>query len=100
MIASFDAELWIWSARRADSWTFVTVPEDVSEEIRELTADQRRGFGSVRVRVTVGARTWRTSIFPDSARRAYVLPVKREVRRAEGLDAGDVAAVTIELVDV
>lgn len=100
MIASFDAELWIWDARRADTWTFVTLPEDISEEIRELTADQPRGFGSVRVRVTVGAHTWRTSIFPDSARRAYVLPVKRAIRRAEGLDAGDTAAVTIELVDV
>jgi hypothetical protein len=100
VIVSFDAELWIWDARRADSWTFVTLPADVSEEIRELTADQRRGFGSVRVRVTVGARTWRTSIFPDSARGAYVLPVKREVRRAEKLEAGDVATVTVELVDL
>jgi hypothetical protein len=28
------------------------------------------------------------------------LPIKRAVRRAEDLDVGDVAAVTLELIDV
>ncbi|WP_410632220.1 DUF1905 domain-containing protein [Amycolatopsis sp. cmx-4-83] len=95
----FEAELWEWSARRTETWVFVTLPADASEDIRELTAGPRRGFGSVRVRVTVGGAGWRTSIFPDSARGAYVLPVKRAVREAEGLDVGDTCAVSVELVD-
>jgi FMN phosphatase YigB (HAD superfamily) len=36
---------------------------------------------------------------PDSARDAYVLPIKRGIRKAEALDAGDVATVTVELLD-
>ena len=96
----FDAELWVWEARRADSWTFVRLPVDVSEEIRELTDGPRRGFGAVRVRVRVGATTWRTSIFPDGGSGCYVLPVKRAVRKAESLDPGDVATVALELLQV
>lgn len=99
MVVVFDAELWIWDARRGDSWTFVTLPDDVSEEIRGMTDGRHRGFGSLRVRVAVGGSTWTTSIFPDSGRNAYVLPVKRDVREAEDLDAGDVASVTVELID-
>nr|WP_042191419.1 DUF1905 domain-containing protein [Kibdelosporangium sp. MJ126-NF4]CEL20071.1 hypothetical protein [Kibdelosporangium sp. MJ126-NF4]CTQ97295.1 hypothetical protein [Kibdelosporangium sp. MJ126-NF4] len=99
MIIDFDAELWLWDARRNESWTFVSVPIDVSEEIREITAGPRRGFGSVRVNVTVGATAWRTSIFPDSKEGCYVLPVKRAVRKAEALDVGDTVSVRIELVD-
>ena len=101
MIVTFDAELWLWSARRGESWTFVTLPADVSEEIREQVAARgpRRGFGAVRVQATIGDTAWRTSIFPDSARGGYVLPVKRAVRRAEALDAGDPATVTVELID-
>lgn len=99
MLITFDAELWIWDARRDDSWTFVSLPSDASEEIRDLTGGVRRGFGSVRVRVTVGASTWKTSIFPDSARGCFVLPVKRTIRQAEALDAGDKATVTVELID-
>lgn len=97
--AVFDAELWIWDARKADSWTFVTLPVDVSEEIRDLTAGTRRGFGSVRVRVAVGGTTWSTSIFPGSSHGGYVLPIKRAVRKAESLDPGDTATVSVELVD-
>jgi hypothetical protein len=99
VIVEFDGELWLWEARRDDSWTFVSLPADASEEIRDLAAGPRRGFGSVRVRVTVGDTTWTTSIFPDSTR-GYVLPVKRAVRRAETLEAGDVASVTVELIDL
>ena len=99
MNVSFDARLWTWDARRADSWVFVSLPAGVSEEIRARTAGQRRGFGSVRVRATVGATTWATSIFPDAARGAFVLPVKRAVRTAENLAEGDTATVRIELAD-
>jgi hypothetical protein len=100
VVVVFDAELWIWDARRGDSWTFVSLPAGASEEIRDLAGGPRRGFGSLRVRVTVGGSTWTTSVFPDSARGRYVLPIKRAVRNAETLDAGDIATVTVELIDL
>lgn len=100
MKVEFEGELWIWDARRDESWTFVSVPQDVSEEIREVTSGLTRGFGSVRVRVAVGGSSWTTSIFPDKARDAYVLPIKRAIRTAESLAAGDVATVRMELSDV
>ena len=99
MDVEFDAELWIWDARRGESWTFVSLPVDASAEIRARTAGLRRGFGSLRVRATLGRSTWTTSVFPDSARDAYVLPVKRAIRSAEHIDAGDVVRVTVELLD-
>ena len=99
MVVEFDAELWVWEARRAEGWTFVSLPADASDEIRALADGPRRGFGSLRVRVTIGASTGTTSVFPDSTR-GYVLPIKRAVRRAESLDAGDVATVTVDLLDL
>lgn len=99
MVIEFDGELWAWDARRADSWTFVSLPGEASEEIRELVAGPRRGFGSLRVRVTIGGSTWLTSIFPDSGRDTYVLPIKRAVRTAEAIDVGDIVTVTVELID-
>jgi hypothetical protein len=99
-MVTFEAELWIWDARRDESWTFVSLPVDASAEIRDRTGGTRRGFGSVRVRATVGGSTWTTSIFPDSKRGAYVLPVKRAIRTAQALEAGAVATVTVELIDL
>ncbi|AGM06854.1 hypothetical protein AORI_4269 [Amycolatopsis keratiniphila] len=100
MIVVFDAELWVWDARRGETWTFVSLPQDISEEIREITDGPRRGFGAVRVQVGIGGSKWKTSIFPDSKRGAYVLPVKKAVRKAEGIEEGDVAKVTVELIDL
>ncbi|TCO54805.1 DUF1905 domain-containing protein [Actinocrispum wychmicini] len=97
MVIDFDAKLWEWDARRADSWTFVSLPAEASEDIRELFGGPRRGFGSLRVRVAVGGSTWTTSIFPDRGR-GYVLPVKKAIRKAESLDVGDTASVTVELL--
>jgi hypothetical protein len=99
VIVTFDAQLWSWDARRVDTWVFVSLPAEASEEIRERAAAPRRGFGSLRVTVTIGTSTWRTSMFPDKARDCYVLPVKQAVRRAESLDAGDTATVRVELID-
>jgi hypothetical protein len=94
----FDAELWLWDARRADKWTFVSLPASESEEIRDLAGGLRRGFGSLRVRATIGTSTWTTSIFPGG-QAGYVLPVKRPVRVAQALDVGDAVTVTVELID-
>lgn len=99
----FEAELWLWQGNGA--WHFVTLPADVSDEIEGRTANAvsvantRRGFGSVRVRVTIGDSSWSTSVFPDKQQGAYVLPVKKDIRTREGLTAGDRTAVSLELLD-
>ncbi|GAA0968541.1 DUF1905 domain-containing protein [Actinocorallia libanotica] len=100
MTVVFDAELWIWEARRDDSWTFVSLPAEASEDIRDLAPGSARGFASLRVRATIGGISWKTSIFPDSASGSYVLPIKRAVRAAEGITAGDSTTVTVELIDL
>ncbi len=91
---SFSSQLWRWAARR-DAWFFLSVPEDVSDEIAAIPRPPR-GFGGVRVEVTVGRTTWRTSIFPGAD--GYVLPMKRAVLRAEGIEEGDLVETTVELV--
>ena len=92
---TFTSPLWLWSAQEA--WHFVTVPPAISDEIAEATAGLKRGFGSVPVEVTVGSTTWRTSIFPSKKEAAYVLPVKQQVRAAEGLTLEHPVEVTIVL---
>jgi hypothetical protein len=97
VIYLFDAELWLWDARQGDSWVFVSLPEEASAEIREVAGALPRGFGSVRVTVTLGMTVWKTSIFPDAKAGVYVLPLKKAVRKAEGVEAGDTATLKVEL---
>jgi Domain of unknown function (DUF1905) len=97
LIYDFRAPLWVWEVRR-DLWTFVTLPEDASDEIRARTDTGARGFGAVPVRVRIGATSWRTSVFPQSAVGPYILPVKRAVREANDLAPGSTATVRVEVL--
>ncbi|MEV7972783.1 DUF1905 domain-containing protein [Cellulomonas sp. NPDC089187] len=97
MRVDFEAVLWRWDARPG-LWTFVTVPEELSDEILDRTAGYTHGFGSVRVEATIGGTTWRTSIFPGDS--GYWLPIKRKVREAEGLVLDGNARVSLVLVDL
>ena len=97
---SFAAELWRWDARRTETWTFVTVPPDVSAAIEDAadSLGPRAGFGSVKVQARAGETVWRTSVFPDSESGGFVLPVKRAVREALGVGLGDEITLVLEVV--
>lgn len=95
MQCSFTAQLWIWDARKSDSWFFVTVPEEYSDALRASSAEGA-GFGSIPVTVQVGASNWQTSVFPDKESNCYVLPVKAAVRKAQQLGEGDVTEFSLE----
>jgi hypothetical protein len=91
----FTAPLWVWEGPAA--WYFVTVPVELSDDIKDVTEGLRGGFGSVRVSAAIGTTRWQTSIFPDSRTGAFMLPMKKQVRQAVGLQVGDECTVVLEL---
>lgn len=87
----------IWTGADGSSH-FMSIPEELSNEIRAHSMLVRRGFGSVRVEATIGDVSWRTSVFPSKSSGGYFLPVKIDVCRREGLVAGDIVTVELELL--
>lgn len=96
MQIEFESSVTRWE-KRVDDWFFATMPEEISLEIRELPAPQR-GFGSLRVRARIGSSLWSTSIFFDGA--AFVLPLKKAIRDAQGIAEGDVVLVDLDIIDL
>jgi Domain of unknown function (DUF1905) len=97
-------KLWIWSTDKAPaSWHFLTIDGVAAEAIhalalmRRLEGGVKRGWGSLKVRATIGDTSFETSMFPAKDVGGWLLPVKASVRKAEGLIAGDKVEVTIEL---
>ncbi len=93
---TFKTKLWRWSANSKGSWFFVTLPKKLSKDIKSKQK-RRVGFGSIRVIATIGQTSWSTSIFPSTEIEAYVLPIKKEVRKKEGLEEDKQASVAIVL---
>jgi hypothetical protein len=77
---------------------FMSVPAELSGEIKAHAMMVRRGFGSVRVEVTLDEIVWRTSVFPVKSSGGYFLPVKMEVVRKAEIAAGDEVTVRLDLL--
>ncbi len=95
------APLWRWTGTNGVSWFFVSITGEAGEELAATALMNRlergggRGFGAVKVRVTIGKTSWETSVFPSKETGGYILPVKAAVRNAEGLVEGDVVELTL-----
>lgn len=89
---SFKAKLWIYPGNAG--WHFVTVNKSLAKKINDERTEPRGGWGSIPMTVTVGETTWNTSIF-WSKDGTFLLPIKNEVRKKEGLYADDTIMITL-----
>jgi Domain of unknown function (DUF1905) len=94
-VYAFRAELWQYEGPAA--WHFVSLPLDVADDIRARFGTHASGFGSIKVEATVGSTRWATSLFPDNTGGTYLLPIKKAVRAAEGLEPGELVTVSLRV---
>lgn len=99
---SHSGQVWRWTgATGTGVWFFITIDGAAGEALSATALMRRmegmsRGFGSLKVRATIGESEFATSVFP-SKETGWMLPVKAAVRKAEGLGEGDLAQVVLEV---
>ena len=91
---AFSGELWSW--RGPSPFHFVSVPDDQSHDIKEISGFVTYGWGMIPVKVRIGTTEWKTALWPKDGR--YIVPIKDVVRKAERLDLGDVVAIQLEVL--
>jgi hypothetical protein len=89
----FSGEMWFW--RGPAPWHFVTVPEPECGALQATSALVTYGWGMIPVTARIGDSGWKTSLWPKDGR--YIVPVKTWVRRAEGLEVGDLVTVRLAI---
>jgi hypothetical protein len=94
MILEFSGVIWFWKGPAP--WYYVTVPADLSRDLREISAFVTYGWGVIPVTVRIGQTEWQTSLFPKDG--SYLVPLKASVRKAEHLDEGDTVSIRLEVV--
>ncbi|MEV4639475.1 DUF1905 domain-containing protein [Actinoplanes sp. NPDC049548] len=95
MHLEFNGEMWFWKGPAP--WHFVTVPHEACRALQSTSAVVSYGWGMIPVGARIGETGWTTSLWPKDGR--YIVPVKAGVRRAEGLEVGDMVTVRLT-VDV
>lgn len=89
----FSGVIWCW--RGPAPFYFVTVPAELSRDIKAVSKLVTYGWGVIPVSVRIGRTEWTTSLFPKDDR--YLVPLKATVRKAEKLAEGDEVGVQLEV---
>lgn len=93
MTLEFEGEIIYW--RGPSPFYFVAVPDAESQDIKGVSTLVTYGWGVIPVGVRIGRTEWQTSLFPKDGR--YLVPVKANIRKAEGLEEGDIVSLQLTI---
>ena len=86
---------WIWPIGDAP-WYFIYVEGKIKDDILKKAIPHHMGM--IRVRAHVGMTIWETSLLPHKRENCFLLALKKSVRQKEGIYAGDMVCVSLELI--
>ena len=76
----------VWQHSSPGGWYFVSLPQEMSAEIRSVLKFEEEGWGRLKAIAQIGATEWKTAIWFDSKKETYLLPLKAEIRRKENIE--------------
>jgi hypothetical protein len=91
MHLAFSGPIWFWKGPAP--WYFVTVPEEESDDLEATATSVSYGWGMIPVTAQIGESAWETALWPKDER--YIVPLRADVREAEGLKEGDTVTVLL-----
>lgn len=78
-------------------WVFVTLPVKISAQIRQKHKWDEEGWGRLKARARINHTEWSTAIWFDTKQNTYLLPLKADIRKKEGIEAGKTLRVSVIL---
>ncbi|MFN8274704.1 MAG: DUF1905 domain-containing protein [Flavobacteriaceae bacterium] len=84
-----------WQYQGPGGWWFVTLPPEISAEIRTHLKEFEEGWGRLKATAQINQYSWATAIWFDTKAQSYLLPLKAEVRKKEAIVLGKTLEVII-----
>lgn len=81
----FSAKVYQYSSAEMSGWTFVSLPKEMSIEIRDNFKWLEEGWGRMKVTAKIGNSEWQTAIWFDTKQDTYLLPLKAQIRKKENI---------------
>ncbi len=85
----------LWKHDSPGGWYFVSLPKQLSKEIRENLGWQEEGWGRMKTEAEIKNHQWKTAIWFDTKMQLYVLPIKAEIREKLNLEINKMIEIKI-----
>lgn len=92
---SIQKKVWLWPGE-VMPWHFVYVDGKEKEYVEKFAQKSRNGL--VKIEAVIGKTSWQTSLLPFKKDNAYLIAIKKEVRKKEGIMVGDIIKITYTLI--
>ncbi len=86
------AQVWCWPGDMP--WRFIYVPMDISKNLREHYSRS----SMIKCQFAIGKTTWNSSMFRNNRENNYLVPIKKSVRKQEGIMDGDKVIVQVQVL--
>ena len=87
----------LWKSAGQAGWYFISLPSEISKEIRENLKWQEEGWGRMKATATIEKEEWETAIWFDKKQDTYLLPIKADIRKKLKLKIDQTRAVSIAI---
>lgn len=84
-----------WRYAGPNGWTFISMPTTMAKEIRDNLKSEEEGWGRRKAIAKIGNTEWTTAIWFDTKLTTYLLPIKAEIRKKEGIEINKRLKVSI-----
>ena len=85
----------MWQHDGPGGWYFISLPQNISKEIRSHFQWQEEGWGRMKAMACIGNIEWDTSIWFDTKSKTHLLPVRAEIRKKGQLELDQTVEVSI-----
>lgn len=84
----------VWRFPGMGGWHFVYVDKEVGDTAVQRAKGKKFRNGLIPIWATVGETTWRTALLPYKKEDTYLIALKADVRRKEGVFEGDAVKIS------
>ena len=85
----------VWQHQGQGGWYFVSLPVEISKEIRDSLQFTKEGWGRLKADAKIGNTNWKTAIWFDTKHNTYLLPIKASVRKAAQILVDEMISIYI-----
>ena len=94
---NFKFEAKVWKYEGKGGWYFVTLPSEISSEIRSYSREYESGWGRLKCKALIHELQWDTLIWFDSKQQSYLLPLKSIIRKELNIKEGSILKVLLSI---
>lgn len=87
----------VWQYDGPNGWFFVSLPVEMSKEIRDNLKWQEEGWGRLKATAQIENVEWKTAIWFDTKSNTYLLPLKADIRKKCSIEKEQILEIILKV---